>query len=1175
MRIARLDLRAYGPFTASSLKFGPESGIHLIYGDNEAGKSTTLRALSSVLFGYPRELVDVFRHSSKDMALGAELILKDGRRLDFVRRRTGRNPLVDVDGKLLDEGILAEGLGRASRELFEKVFALDHRRLREQAQSLLADGGALGFSLAEAGSGIAGLKKVLDRLKAERNELFLGGGSKPQLNQLIRKRGEILKDARTRTISPAEYSRQQKQIHEAETALGDARERQKSLGVKIARLGRIGRNLPRRAEHVALSRTLDELAGIPLLPVDVTERRVKAQSDRDTADRTLERVSAALETLNGGISAVSIDRRLLERRAEIASLAETRPGIEKADRDLPRRKATLSEHVARADTLLHDAELAGDAADLDKSLPTGLKRKAITRLADQGARLEAQRATAAEQLAGARVEHKRAEERAAEAPSADDSPPDIKRALAAADKLGDITTQISRRTKDLERRRAALAHDVTALGFAAGDASALRSFVVPPEKTVQRTDESLGAIDGEIQKTERLLAHAREGIAHAERKIAALRSSGRVVSEEDLSAARRTRDRGWALVRARYVDASTGLDEEEIALMAPDGRLADAYERQISNADRTVDLLRENVERVTEVALFERQRLEAQQTSEEAQAALEPLAESRLALLAEWGTLWPGLTAHRPAEMREWVVRRKAVLFNADELEKERDELATLEEANRGAIAGLAGLVRPESAQAVGAGLDERREQAREALGRLDEANSRFLAARAALATQQGIVSQAERKLDSLHAQLDTWRHSWQNALRAAALNDELTIEAAAATIEVMNELDVVNSSIRAEQHRIERIGADRNDFLAQFESLAELVPLASADPLERCRRLETALKESEAAEARLKGLLEQRAIQTATSDETRAALERSRAVLDSLCVEAGCAKPGQLAEVEEKSSRKREASRRRLELESRVREDGAGLDLPSLFAECDGLAGDEIPLAIAAGARDFEEITRVLDEQMKLRAGLLADFERLLTGSQAADCTQQAAFLDSQIAESAEHYVDLTLQEILLERAVALYRERNQGPILARATGLFRDLTSGAYSGLRADIDESGEPVVIAEHATRGALEVAALSDGTRDSLYLALRLAAVEEHNSTREPLPFVADDLLLNLDDARATAAFRTLARISESSQVLFFTHHTHMRDLARQSVPKERLVLHELAANGALGPMTPTR
>ena len=52
MRIDRLDLIAYGPFDGTVLDLSDgASGLHLIYGDNEAGKSTSLRALIGWLFG--------------------------------------------------------------------------------------------------------------------------------------------------------------------------------------------------------------------------------------------------------------------------------------------------------------------------------------------------------------------------------------------------------------------------------------------------------------------------------------------------------------------------------------------------------------------------------------------------------------------------------------------------------------------------------------------------------------------------------------------------------------------------------------------------------------------------------------------------------------------------------------------------------------------------------------------------------------------------------------------------------------------------------------------------------------------------------------------------------------------------------------------------------------------
>jgi ABC-type hemin transport system ATPase subunit len=98
MRILSLHLRAYGHFTGYSLDFGAGPGLHLIYGHNEAGKSTTLRALSSVLFGYPHGVVDGFKHDAKDIAIGIDLLGSDGRALSFIRRRRGKHALTAADG---------------------------------------------------------------------------------------------------------------------------------------------------------------------------------------------------------------------------------------------------------------------------------------------------------------------------------------------------------------------------------------------------------------------------------------------------------------------------------------------------------------------------------------------------------------------------------------------------------------------------------------------------------------------------------------------------------------------------------------------------------------------------------------------------------------------------------------------------------------------------------------------------------------------------------------------------------------------------------------------------------------------------------------------------------------------------------------------------------------------
>ena len=83
MRIDRLDLIAYGEFVEKSLDLsGGTMGLHIIYGDNEAGKSTSLRALSGLLFGIPARTTDNYLHRNQQLRVGAKLRLRNGSTLE-------------------------------------------------------------------------------------------------------------------------------------------------------------------------------------------------------------------------------------------------------------------------------------------------------------------------------------------------------------------------------------------------------------------------------------------------------------------------------------------------------------------------------------------------------------------------------------------------------------------------------------------------------------------------------------------------------------------------------------------------------------------------------------------------------------------------------------------------------------------------------------------------------------------------------------------------------------------------------------------------------------------------------------------------------------------------------------------------------------------------------------
>ncbi|MFD1960170.1 ATP-binding protein [Novosphingobium panipatense] len=172
--------------------------------------------------------------------------------------------------------------------------------------------------------------------------------------------------------------------------------------------------------------------------------------------------------------------------------------------------------------------------------------------------------------------------------------------------------------------------------------------------------------------------------------------------------------------------------------------------------------------------------------------------------------------------------------------------------------------------------------------------------------------------------------------------------------------------------------------------------------------------------------------------------------------------------------------------------------------------------------------------------------------GTAAVDAASDAEQAKAELEVLAEQYILKRAQALTLKWAIEKYRERHQDPLLLRAGDLFSILTAGRYAALRVDADGSVPRLLGLRDDRRTMVEVGAMSEGTTDQLFLALRLAALEQSVKAGVNLPFLADDLFVNFDDERAEAGFRVLAEVACSTQVLFFTHHPHLVEIAKSVV-----------------------
>ena len=187
-----------------------------------------------------------------------------------------------------------------------------------------------------------------------------------------------------------------------------------------------------------------------------------------------------------------------------------------------------------------------------------------------------------------------------------------------------------------------------------------------------------------------------------------------------------------------------------------------------------------------------------------------------------------------------------------------------------------------------------------------------------------------------------------------------------------------------------------------------------------------------------------------------------------------------------------------------------------------------------------------------------------------AADFLQKAESSAATLKQDAARYLRLRLATHLLQGQIERFRQENQGPLLQKSGDVFKAITRDAFSGLGADFRADDLPILVGVRPDQTKVPVEGLSDGSRDQLYLALRLAALDRYLEAHEPMPLILDDLLITFDDDRAKAILPQLADFANRTQIFLFTHHEHLVELCRQTLGAGQFHLHRLALGNSKRP-----
>ncbi len=235
------------------------------------------------------------------------------------------------------------------------------------------------------------------------------------------------------------------------------------------------------------------------------------------------------------------------------------------------------------------------------------------------------------------------------------------------------------------------------------------------------------------------------------------------------------------------------------------------------------------------------------------------------------------------------------------------------------------------------------------------------------------------------------------------------------------------------------------------------------------------------------------------------------------------------------------------------------GRDEAALRQERLGLDLDLLQSRIELETLRQKELLKEIEEASALKHQKKGYLEALTLGRNAEVAAAERAEANTELLSIAENWLRRAAAARLGVLAIERHRAKVQDPLIASAGALFAEATNRAFAGLAIGHGDDDQPILVSRRASGESVTVDGLSEGTRDQLFLSLRLALLAQRPS--EPMPFIGDDLLTSFDEARTGATLRLLAAAGERQQIILFTHHRHVAEIA-EAMPGRRIDVIEL-------------
>ncbi|MDM8566645.1 AAA family ATPase [Candidatus Halobeggiatoa sp. HSG11] len=1177
MKILQLELIAFGLFTDKVLDFST-GDFHLLYGPNEAGKSSMHRALAHFFFGIPERTTDAYLHSNDKLRIGAKLLSNDDKELTCYRRKGRKNTLLDANNKPLDEDYLQTFLSKMNETQFTALSCFNHDRLRQGGEALLEGGGEVGESLFEAATGGLKIHDVLAELDKEKEELFKPRGTRPLLNKQIRIYKDSCKLIQDNSLIANKWTEQAEKLDNSKLQHTELTEQLQVLRAEQHRLERIQRTRPLLQRQQELKAKLTGFEQVILLPNDAATKHAEVKLILHTASAQEEQAIKDISILQQQIDAINISQTLLTHKTIIDNLLGRLGSHQKASRDLPGVRTEMRTVEADARNLLREIYPQLELEDLTKKLlVTSRQRDSIKKLAAQAPTLQEKQRNIEQRAEELEEQLQQHQITLNELPAI----PDLTKlqvALNQADKHGDLEEVQRQDEQEIISLTKNINLGLQQIGWNNG-VEALEQTALPKMERIDYFERHFNELDNDLLRIKEHLLEARKKNEDSTQKINELSWNGEIPTEEALIKSRKTRQKYWQKIKqANIKDDNMSLfsdspppypfQDKIQAKPTVNVEVFKNFEESVFCADDISDRLRRDAKRVAEYGL----QLTIQTNAKREQETLTKkwhTVEARIAQLqTEWEASWKetGIKPWNAGEMRSWLndaldLRRQAAKLRErqQQLQERQQLIAKLCQDLTQNLTVLQPVEKNESLQYLIAKAENYISEITDLQRKQENLK---------LEIKNIIKDQKRSKITQQRADkgLQKWQIKWEKALKPLQLASDTTPETAQNALndlsQVLNKLD----KVRGLRRRVNLMQKDAELFVKEVQKIAQkIAPELANEPVEQIiPALSNSLQKTEKDLAIFEQLQQRLQAEQQRLTNTSQRVKVSEAHLQILLQQAHCENVEDLEIAEQQSELKKDLQQDLVEIEQQLLEQGEGVSTEELtvaaaMVDIDRLSGQLLNCKeqIQQLEQQRFDIDRTIGE-----AG--SELKRMDGNDKAARAANESQLALAEINNLAERYIQVHLAGSILRKSMERYREQNQGPLLKRASELFQRLTLNSFCGLKTDYSgNTDQPVLVGvRRSDNSNILTTNMSDGTRDQLYLALRLASIERYIDKNAPIPLILDDILINFDDERSTATLKILGELCQKTQILFLTHSSRLVELAQATIPKKHLVKHRV-------------